>query len=152
MSSSTSRLGVSKAPASTRDNPGDAHGRTQLDLFTVPVGDSAQWDKARRLIAEAIDEIGTKQAAFDLDMQPSLLLHCLAERDRHRISGKVVVYAVAHQRSGNLLRFLAATSGREVITPESMTPEEELIRTKEAVRRLFGDAGATMIGNEVKSR
>lgn len=134
------------------DNPRHAIGRTQLELFTVPVGDEAQWAKALRLIAEAIDEIGTKQAAFDMDMQPSLLLHSLAERDRHRISGRVLLYALTHAKSDDLLRYLAATRGREVTAPEVMTPEEELIRTKEAIRRLFGDGGAALIGNEVKSR
>jgi len=138
--------------ASIRVNSDDAHGRTQLELFEIPVGDQAQWEKTRELIREAIDEIGTKQAAFDMDMQPSLLLHSVAERDRHRISGRVLVYAIAHGKSDDLLRYLAALRGRDVVAPEILTPEEELVRTKQALLKNFGPAGADLIRKDVYGR
>jgi hypothetical protein len=135
-----------------RDNSGDALGRNQLDLFHVPVGDDAQWEKARRLTAETIDSIGTKEAAFEMDMAPSLLLHMLAERDRHRISGRVIVWAIAHAKDDDLLRFLAALRGRDVVAPEVLTPEEELVRLKQAVMKNFGPGGADLLRREVFGR
>ncbi len=149
MSTKDASRRVSEISASIRVNSDDAHGRVQLGLFDVPIGDEARWERTRQLIAETISEIGTKQAAYDMDMQPSLLLHSVAERDRHRISGRVLVYCITHGKSDDLLRFLAALRHRDVVAPEILTPEEELVRTKQALLKNFGPAGADLIRKDV---
>lgn len=143
-------LAMPEIAASTGVNSRHAVGRNQLDLFDLPNSDGEKWEAVRKLVAETIDLIGTKQAAYDLDMQPSLLLHMLAERDRHRISGRVLVYAVTHAKDTTLVGFLAACGGQQIVTPEEITPEEELRRLKEAMGECLSVEMRDVIARKVR--
>lgn len=136
--------------ASMRVNNRHAVGRSQLDLFDLPTSDDEKWNDIRKLVAETIDLIGTKQAAYDLDMQPSLLLHMLAERDRHRISGRLLAYAITHAKDTSLIAYLAACGGQQVVAPEVITPEEELRRLKEAMGECLSAEVREVIARKVR--
>lgn len=61
-----------------------------------------------------LGDVGLKQAAYDLDVPPSMLAHAIAERDRHYLRGEWLLYFVAKDaEDGRLADAIAKAGGRE---------------------------------------
>ena len=124
-------------------------GMTQPSLFDpCSVAESA-WRDLKKMICEAVEEIGHKEVAYALDVSPSYLSHCLAERERHSIPLRWLPILLRMAKTDGLLSYLAALRGREVVAPEVLTPEEELVRMKQALLKNFGPAGADLIRRDI---
>lgn len=134
--------------ASTRVNSDDAD-VTQLGLFDIPTDGEQLWRALQKEIADCVDEIGPKEFAYAVDVSPSQLSHALAGRERHHVPLRWLPVLLKMAKTDRLLRFLAAMRGRDVIAPEVLTPEEELVRMKQALLKNFGPAGADLIRKDV---
>jgi hypothetical protein len=143
MTSSLPRIGVS-----TGVTDGET-AMTQTSLFDVPADAEAAWRDLKKYIAQAVEEIGHKEVAYALDVSGSYLSHCLAERERHSIPLRWLPVLLRMGRTDDLLGYLAALRGREVVAQQVLTPEEELTRMKQALLKNFGPAGADLIRKDV---
>lgn len=111
----------------------------QLDLRPVAQSEHArEWAALRRMLRAALDDVGVKQAAYDLDVAPSVLLDGLAERGRHHAHAEWVPYLVARARSHELVEYLAGLRGLEVRKARPASPEERLEATEAALGELLG--------------
>ena len=115
--------------ASTGVNSEDAVVHTQLDLAFFESTDHAKaWAYMLQLARAVVDEVGLKQVAFDLDMAPSQLSHCLNERERHNLPAKAVPYLVMKAKTNDLVAFLAILRGLQVKPRVELSPQEKLDR------------------------
>ncbi len=134
--------------ASNRVNSNDAE-VTQMGLFDIPTDGAGLWYSLQKEIATCVDEIGPKEFAYAVDVSASQLSHALAGRERHHVPMRWLPVLLRMAKTDRLLRFLAAMRGRDVVAPEVLTPEEELTRTKQALLKNFGPAGADLIRRDV---
>ena len=123
---------------------------SQLGLFeTVGVGHRAQWENFLGVLRDEVDRISVKKLAGEVDEKASVISNALAERDRHYFHAEWLVWVIANGPTNEVLAFLAALRGREVVAPEVLTPEEELVRMKQALLKNFGPAGADLIRRDI---
>ena len=95
-----------------------------------------EWARVMTEAKRVVDDIGLKQAAFDLDIQPSLLSHAVAERERHYLRAEWLIYLVRKDESGKLLAALADVGGWELSRRIELTSDQRLDRLESALRRL----------------
>lgn len=143
------RSSVAASVASSRDNPG-AHTRAaspeQLPLeYNDRWRNHESWQRLLGEIRTAVAVIGLKQAAYDLDTQPSVLAHALAERERHYVRAEWLPYLVAHAPTDEIVRRLAGLRGLDVQARAELTPEEKLDALDEALDRVLGQAAAELV-------
>jgi hypothetical protein len=122
---------VPPVPASTGVNTEDA-------VVTKPVDMTVRWEQRLALIREAVDEIGFKQTAFDLDVSPSLLSHALNGRERHNVPAKWLLYLELKSKRDDLAAFAARERGLDVVPRRVLTPEEQIAGLERALGELFG--------------
>jgi hypothetical protein len=107
----------------------------------------AAWVDLREAFRSAVAAIGLKEAAFRLDVSPSLLSDALAERDRKglRLEWLPALLLIAPaEHAATILGLLASMRGLEVVRRKALTPEEKLERLTEKLRARFGAAGAEL--------
>lgn len=92
-------------------------------------------DVLRRKLADAVDEIGRKTVCFDLDITNQLLTKRLNADEGKQPTALMLLYCLAHERSGRLARYLASGTGyAPFVRPEVLTPEQRLARLESALR------------------
>lgn len=104
----------------------------------------ASWGGILDEINRIVGIVGLKQAAYDLDAQPSQLAHALAERDRHYIRAEWLPYFLAKAPDAALAEALAACSGLDVAPRRELTPAEKLDRVVRVLEQ-SGPAGAAVL-------
>lgn len=118
---------------------------TQLALrYDDRFARSEAWAGILTEIVRIVGIVGLKQAAFDLDAQPSQLAHALAERDRHYLRAEWLPYFLGKAPDAALARALAACSGLEVAPRRELTPAEKLDRIVRVLEQ-SGPAGAAIL-------
>jgi hypothetical protein len=129
---------VPESPCAIRDNRGEeshAQGRTeQLSLrYNDRFEHAEQWAELLDAVGEVVRAVGLKQVAYDLDQQPSVLAHALAERERHYVRAEWLPYLVAHAPSDRIVALVASWRHLEVKPRHELTPAEELRAYKSAL-------------------
>jgi hypothetical protein len=110
---------------------------TQLELGVPGASDhEAAWQMLLKLIRAEVDRRGLKEIAYDLDVAPSLLSHCLNERERHNVPAKWIAYFVMKADNDDIVAFLALLRGLKVEPRQQMKPEEEVARYRQWVASL----------------
>ncbi len=97
-------------------------------------------------VSAIVSEIGLKTVAFDLDLQPSLLAHALAGRERHFMRLDWLPYFVSKAKTPRLVAVLANLCGLELKPRTELTPTEKLTR----VEQVLADCGP--IGAELRRK
>lgn len=69
------------------------------------------WRKVLRVCNEYVEIIGRKEVAFDVGLSAAGLKHALAERERHHLPARVLVYLLVNSPDDRLARLLAAVGG-----------------------------------------
>lgn len=110
------------------------------------------WDRVRRRCREIVDVVTPKQAAFDLDVAPSALLHALEERERHHVRASWLLYFIIKDQTGELLRILAEVGGCEVQPARPVTPEEQLARLMGVLEEELGPGVRSMLVSKAERR
>lgn len=96
------------------------------------------WQELRRHLRDAVDHVGCKQAAYDLDVAPSALLHALDERDRHHVRAAWLPYLITQAPDDSAVEYLAALRGLECAPERRRSPAEELADLKAALTESLG--------------
>jgi hypothetical protein len=91
------------------------------------------WDELLDAVREVVRDVGLKQAAYDLDVQPSALAHALAERDRHYLRLEWLPYLAGNDNRLKIIRCIAAWAGLEVKPRQQLTAEEWQTRVERAL-------------------
>lgn len=124
---------------------------SQGDLFEDG-SRQGRWRRFLRILAEGIDEIGTKRLAGELDEKPSVISNALAERDRHYFKTEWLLCVLELAPSTDILAALADAQDCDIVPREEIPPEERERRRKEAILRRFGPDGAAAIERDVRRR
>lgn len=111
----------------------------QLALTYDPASEGGSvWKDELAWLRRAVDVLGHKHVAAELDIAPSTLTDALLERERKSIKGEWIA-KIRHMCSDGLrqewLRIVAKPLGYEVERMATMTPEEELRRMRELMQR-----------------
>lgn len=101
--------------------------------------DEAAWGCMLQMIRDIVNFKGLKQVAFDLDISPSQLSHCLNERERHNIPWKWAPYIIKNAPDDKLVAFMALLRGRKLAPAVELTPEQKLERIMRTLGEQFGD-------------
>lgn len=107
-----------------------------------------QGDALLELVREVVAALGLKQVAFDLDVQPSVLAHALAERDRHYPRLRWLPYLVAHAPNDRVVELIASWRNLECKAKVELTPAEKLERIERALETTCGEKMAAFIRKE----
>lgn len=111
----------------------------------------ARWEYERnreRVLEEArrvVGIVGLKQAAFDLDTNPSHLAHALAGRDRHYGKLEWAPYLSDADPTPGFANLMAGTK-REAHDRVTLTPEEKLRRIEGALATMSPEIRAAILG------
>ena len=147
-SSSSSSKTMRESDCETRVNR-----NSQGELFAeIGTSHADKWQSFLRVFSEEVHRVGLKKMAGEIDEKSSDISNAISERDRHYVRGEWVIWLLANGPTDEVLKFLAALRGRDVVAPEVLTPEEELSRTKTEMVKHFGPAGAALIRKGVFSR
>jgi len=122
---------IAEVPASTRDNSRAAPDarRLQLDLgFDDPYRIDRRWAEILECCNDAVRNVGLKEVAYALDQQASVVAHALAERERHYVRAKWLVYLTPLAPSDRIVEVLAESRGLEVRQAHELSPTEKLQR------------------------
>lgn len=103
-----------------------------------------EWQQLLGLLRLEAAAIGLKDLAFTLDVQPSLISHSLAERDRNFPAKWLLAFAVM-SRTDDIAAYLAHARGLEVVS-RRLSPEEELERLWLVIEGLGPDFAAVIKG------
>lgn len=106
----------------------------QLELGTPKHNDA--WQVLRKLLQSAVDQIGLKQCAYDLDTSPSYLSNCLNERDRHHFPARWLPYLIINSKTDDLLKFLALVGGKSIGPRKQLTDAERVQKLEKAIASL----------------
>ena len=106
------------------------------------------WKRLRAAVYEAVQAIGVKEAAYQLDIAPSLLSDALNERDRKNFQLKwlptiLAIASDAHQLA--IMSELADYCGFDLVKRKKLTAEERLERLENALRSKLGKIGETLL-------
>ncbi len=85
-----------------------------------------------------VDEMGLKEAAFAIDVQPSHLAHALAERNRHHVRAEWVLPLLLRSRDMGLAKAIMEPAGLAVREREQLTAEEKLERLERTLGETLG--------------
>lgn len=131
---------LSEDGASTGINLNDAEIRNvQLDMrFDGSSRPESAWGLLLGLIRAVVDEAGLKQVAYDLDVSPSYLSHCLNERERNNVPAKWLPYFVMRAKTDDIVSFVALWRGLAVVPRKTLTPEQRLQRLEQALAEELG--------------
>ncbi len=97
---------------------------------------SDAWPRVLEEIRRVVSVITLKEAAHDLDTQPSYLANALAERDRHYLRAEWLLYFVVKDPTTKLLGTIADLATCDVKRREPLTAVERLSRLESAVSDL----------------
>jgi hypothetical protein len=89
---------------------------------------NAVWAQLCAVMCDIVAEVGLKQAAADLDVQPSVLSHSLAERDGHRPKAEWVAKLALKPGGERIAAVLAEAQGFEIQRKRELTAQEKLDR------------------------
>lgn len=111
----------------------------QLGLNYAPshLGQQA-WQRLLAALRGAIDHLGLKEVAFELDVSPSMLCDSLNERERKRFAAEwipVVMLMSPTAMQTAILEALAALTPFKLEKRRKMTPEEENRALRAHLRR-----------------
>lgn len=84
------------------------------------------WRAVLDAMNDVVSSTGLKQAAYDLDAQPSALSHALSERDGHRPKAEWLARLVIKEGGERILEVLADACGYELQRKRELTPQEKL--------------------------
>lgn len=132
--------GLPENSAPTRPNSDGAklgHSDNQLELLGYLDGKAAEAHMIA-LVRDVVDCVGLKEAAFQLDMSPSDLSHCLARRKRMHIPIEALPKIVKMAKDNQIPSFIAAIRGLAAVPRETMTPEQRLARLEQAMAEELG--------------
>src|SRR5689334_8165197 len=101
-------------------------------------GDDALGARFIQILGAVVERIGLKQAAYDLDVQPSHLAHAIAGRNHNHLRAEWVPWIVRHDVSGEALRYLADLTGHDLVPQRALEPAEELAALKAALDKCLG--------------
>lgn len=129
----------------------------QIDLpLDGASGPEGAWLALLKAVRAEIDRRGLKEVAFELDMQPSQLSHCLNERERHNLPMRALPYLVMHADNDALPVLIASWRALKCEPRAPLTPEEEVARHRqflatlpESLRRA---AAASIYGDDETAR
>lgn len=93
------------------------------------------WEQTAPLLKNIVDKKTLKEFAYAVDEQPSVVSHSLAERYSHSPRARWLVYAIMVDESKRLIRFLCELAGGHFVERPTMSPEEEMKRTREWLER-----------------
>lgn len=96
------------------------------------------WADLLEEIRVIVGHIGLKQAAYDLDIQPSRLSHAISQRDRHNLKLEWLPYLIDRAPNNEILDILARLRNCEVSRRAELTPEEKLERLQAALDQSLG--------------
>lgn len=117
----------------------------QLDLRYDPRFARAEvWNNFLELIQASVSHIGLKQAAFDLDVQPSILAHALAERERHYLHLEWLHYFITTDTDDSIIEHIAAWRGLDVLPRQEITAEEWRTRVETALASMPPELAAVI--------
>jgi hypothetical protein len=91
------------------------------------------WEGLLERVRSVVRHIGLKQVAYDLDVQPSVLAHALAERERHYLRMEWLPYFVTNDPGIELVEHIAAWRGLYVEPKHEITDEEWRARVEGAL-------------------
>lgn len=114
----------------------------QLSLPCVSDGDT--WLGWLDAIGKIISFHGRKEVAFRLDMAPSDLSNCIAERNRTEFKMRQLTTLLRLRVDDELPRLIAGHCGLELAAPRPLTAAERLERLEGALLRA-GTAGAAIL-------
>lgn len=130
--------------ASTGVNSGETGRHNEDSQLTLRYdgsgsGDDAAWDCMLQIIRHIVEHRSLKQVAFDLDVSPSYLSHCLCERERHNVPAKWLPYLIKSAADDDLVAFMALLRNRKLAPRVELTPEQKLERVLAAIGEQLGD-------------
>lgn len=101
----------------------------QADL-PLPTGHTVEveWPNVLDLAVEVANWVGRKEVAHDLGMMRARLDNALADRDRHPLHARALLYLILRDGDRSILRYLADLCGCELVEREPLTPEQQLER------------------------
>ena len=92
------------------------------------------------------DRIGRKEVAFELDLRGSSLDNALADRDRHSLKARQILYFLLKDSSGELITKLATLAGFEAKRAQPvLTAEQKLDLLKARIRKRLGNVADEII-------
>lgn len=117
---------IAEVACATRDNSEtQPHAPEQLGLrYDSRYLAGEQWGRVLDAFAGVVREVGLKTAAYELDVQPSVLAHAIAERERHYVRAEWLVWAVAKARTPDLAEALVAPGGLTVKPKHKLSDAE----------------------------
>lgn len=118
------------------------------DAATVGAYD---WQAVIAWLRRAVDVIGHKELAYQLNIKPSSLTDALLERERKQFKLKqllVVLHMVPEEMRGEFMRIMGTAHGYEFRPKKVRTAGEELAATREALKRL-APAVLTLVDKEI---
>lgn len=101
-------------------------------------GEDALAARFLKLLTDVVERVGRKEAAYELDVQPTHLSHILAGRNGNYMRAEWVPWLVRHDVSGEALRFLADLTGHDLVPQRALEPAEELAALKAALDKCLG--------------
>lgn len=105
-------------------------------------------DELREAFKLAVGALGLKDAAYRLDVSPSLLSDAIAERDRKGVRLAwlpAILLAAPEEHALSILNALAKLRRFQIVrTHRPLTPEEKLEALRDKLRLRFGAAGAEL--------
>jgi hypothetical protein len=114
-----------------------------MDQVDLPLNGASHpetaWQLMLKLIRGIVDDIGLKEVAYDLDVSPSQLNHCLNERERHNVPAKWIPYFVTKAKDDDLPSFIALLRGLQVKPRKELTPEQKLEKLERALAAELGE-------------
>ncbi len=109
-----------------------------------------QWPKLLETITNTANAIGRKRIVYDLKVSRSALDNVLADRNRHALKAKHLVYLLLCDESGVLLRQLADLTGHRVERKRVLTPEERGKAIEKKLLQRMGPMGQELIDEALR--
>jgi hypothetical protein len=103
------------------------------------------WHRLLKRIEQTASAHGKGEVAATLEMPFSSFSNALRERNRSAFKALHLVALVLMDDGDTILRELASAKGYELVRQIKLTPEEQLRRLREQVRRRFGEVGEQLL-------
>jgi hypothetical protein len=102
-----------------------------------------RWEELLETVRQAANRIERKQVAADLDVKRTVLDSLLANRERHKLKARQLIYFVMRDRG--VIEHLCRMAGGRFEPDPVMTPAEELAALKKVLRDQ-GEVGRHLLG------
>lgn len=109
-----------------------------------------QWPQLLETITNTANAVGRKRIVYDLKISRSALDNVLADRNRHALKAKHLVYLLLSDESGVILKKLAALTGHRVERKRVMTPEERGKAIEQKLLQRMGPMGQELIDEALR--